>query len=95
MEGPTKTCTAAEAHHPLACLDEGPPTPFSQQWVTITKQEYIDLRHRASYWEAQHARVKSQLEEARQEIILKEAKIKDLQNKPSEKGVAICDSNEQ
>ena len=81
MEGPTKTCTAAEAHHPLACLDEGPPTPFSQQWVTITKQEYIDLRHRASYWEAQHARVKSQLEEARQEILLKEAKIKDLQNR--------------
>ena len=81
MEGPTKTCTAAQAHHPLVCLDDGPPTPFSQQWVTITKQEHIDLRHRANYWEAQHARVKSQLEEARQEIIVQEAKIKDLQNR--------------
>jgi len=81
MEGTADTCPTSEPLQPLVCLDEGPPPPFSQQWVTITKQEHIDLRHRASYWEAQHARVKSQLEEARQEILLKEAKIKDLQNR--------------
>ncbi|MCP3880865.1 MAG: transposase, partial [Sulfitobacter sp.] len=81
MEGPTDTCPSREAHKPLVCLDERQPIPFAQQWVTISKQEHIDLRHRANYWEAQHARVKSQLEEARQEIILKDAKIKDLQNR--------------
>ena len=81
MEGTANTCPTPEPHQPLVCLDEGQPTPFSQQWVTITKQEHIDLRHRASYWEAQHARVKSQIEALKQEIILKDAKIKDLQNR--------------
>jgi len=81
MEGPTNTCPSPEPHQPLACIDEGQPTPFSQQWVTITKQEHIDLSWRASYWEAQHARAKSQMEALKQENILKDAKIKDLQNR--------------
>jgi transposase len=81
MEGPADTCPSPEPHQPLVYLDERQPIPFAQQWVTISKQEHIDLRHRANYWEAQHARVKSQLEEARQEIILKDAKIKDLRNR--------------
>jgi transposase len=58
----------------------------------ITKQERIELESRANYWQAQHARVKAQLEEAKQEILLRDAKIKDLQNrlfgKRSEKGTA-------
>jgi len=81
MEGPAITCPSPEPHQPLACIAEGQPTLFSQQWVTITKQEHIDLRHRASYWEAQHGRAKSQVEALKQEIILKEAKINDLQNR--------------
>jgi len=81
MEGTTKFNPTTEPHRALACADAGQSSPFSQQWVTITKQEHIDLACRASYWEAQHARVKSQLEEARQDNLLKDAKIKDLQNR--------------
>jgi hypothetical protein len=36
---------------------------------------------RRLYWEAQHARVKAQLEELKQGNLLKEAKIKDLRNR--------------
>jgi transposase len=90
MEGPTNTCATSEPHQALACLDEGQPSPFSQQWVTITKQEHIQLRHQANYWEAQHARAINRIGELEQEILLKDAKIKDLQNrlfgKKSEKG---------
>ena len=92
MQGTTNTRPTAEPHQPLVCLDEGPLAPFSQQWVTITKQEHIELCHRANYWEVQHARAKSRIEALEQEIALKEAKIKDLQNrlfgKKSEKDTA-------
>jgi len=81
MEGTTPTRATPEPSHPLVCRDDGQASPFAQQWVTITKQERIELDCRANYWEAQHARVKSQLEEAKQEIILRDAKIKDLQNR--------------
>ena len=87
MEGTNPT---SKPPQPLVCLDEGQASPFSQQWVTITKQERIELTCRANYWEAQHARAKSQLEAAKQEILLRDAKIKDLQNRlfgrKSEKG---------
>ncbi len=81
MEGTANTRPTPEPQQPLACLDKGQSTPFSREWITITKQERIDLRHRASYWEAQHGRVKTQVEALKQEIILKDAKIKDLQNR--------------
>ena len=81
MEGPTHTCHAPEPHPLLTCLDERQPTPFSQQWVTITKQERIEFSWRASYWEAQHDRVKTQMEALKEENLLKDAKIKDLQNR--------------
>jgi len=81
MEGTGNRRPIPEPHQSPIGIDEGPPPPFSQEWVRITKQEHIQLRHQASYWEAQHARVKSQVEALRQEIILKDAKIKDLQNR--------------
>ena len=81
MEGTTNPSLTAEPQRPLARLDAGQSSPFSQQWVTITKEEHIDLTCRASYWEAQHARAKSEIEKLRQEAILKDAKIKDLQNR--------------
>lgn len=81
MEGTTSPCPTPGPQQPLACRDEGQPSPFSREWVTITKQEYIDLNGRANYWEAQHARSKSRIEALKQEIILKDAKIKDLQNR--------------
>ena len=93
MEGTTNPSATPAPHRSLACLDAGQSSPFSQQWVTITKQEHIDLTSRASYWEAQHARAKSEIEKLRQEAILKDAKIKDLQNrlfgKKSEKTSAL------
>jgi transposase len=49
--------------------------------VTITKEEHIDLIQRASYWEAQHTRIKQELERAREENRYKDAKIKDLQKR--------------
>ena len=81
MEGTTNTYPTAEPHQPLARPDEGQASPFSQEWVTITKQEHIDLNWRANYWQAQYARAKSQIEELKQDNILKDAKIKDLQNR--------------
>ena len=93
MEGTTNPSSTSVPHRSLACLDAGQSSPFSQQWVTITKQEHIDLTSRANYWEAQHARAKSEIEKLRQEAILKDAKIKDLQNrlfgKKSEKTSAL------
>jgi len=73
--------TAAAAPLARACPDAGAPSPFSQQWVTITRQEHIDLTARAGDWEAQHARAKSEIDKLRQEAALKDAKIKDLQNR--------------
>lgn len=64
----------------LVPRDEGA-TPFSQECVRITKQEYIDLTARANYWKAQHARVKAENEVLKQEIAVKDAKIKELQNR--------------
>ncbi|MGC1955413.1 MAG: transposase [Gammaproteobacteria bacterium] len=81
MDGSSVTRTFPEPHQPATCFDERQRRPFAQATVTITQQDYIELRHRASYWEAQYARAKSQLEALKQEIILKDAKIKDLQNR--------------
>ena len=90
MEGIANTHPPLGPHQALACLEEGQASPFSREWVTITKQEHIELNAWANYWEAQHTRVKAQLEKAEQEILLRDAKIKDLQNrlfgKRSEKG---------
>ncbi len=90
MEGPANTPLTPEPKATAACHAESKPLPFSQERVTITKQEYIALRQRASYWEAQHARAKKKIAALEQELILKDAKIKDLQGrlfgKKSEKG---------
>ena len=34
------------------------PTPFEQEMVTITRQEYIELSSQINYWKAQHAQAK-------------------------------------
>ena len=81
MDGITNTHPAPALPQPAVCLDEKQRSPFSRENVTITKQEYIELRHQAKYWEAQHARAKSRIRELEQEIVFKDAKIKDLQNR--------------
>ena len=92
MEGTAPTRPTPEPH-PRIGPDEGPLPPFSQEKVAISKQDYIELRHRAHYWEAQYGRAKAKIEALEQEGVLKEAKIKDLQNrlfgKKSEKHAAL------
>lgn len=60
---------------------EKQPPPFAQEWVTITKHRHIELTCQAKYWESQHARAKAQIEDLKQELLLKDAKIKALQNR--------------
>ena len=72
--------------------------PFSQEWVTITKEEQINLIHQAHYWKAQHAQLKQKVIVLEEENQYKNAKIKDLQNrlfgKKSEKqGLAKSEKN--
>jgi transposase len=55
--------------------------PFSQQQVTITKAEHIDLIYRANYWEAQHAQLKKKCAGLEEENQRKTARIRDLQNR--------------
>ena len=81
MEGISDSIPLGEVtSRALVPRDQGA-TPFSQELVTITKQELIELTARANYWEAQHARVKAENEALKQEIAFKDAKIKDLQNR--------------
>lgn len=77
-----------------------PEAPFSQEWVTITKQSYIELTHQASYWQAQHTLIKQKCARLEEEISHKDAKIKDLQKrlfgKQSEKqGLAKPEENKR
>lgn len=81
MHGTSQTPPRAESYRLLGDDDERQRAPFAQESVTISKQEHIELRHRASYWEAQHARAKSKVEALEQEIVLKDARIKDLENR--------------
>ena len=55
--------------------------PFSQQQVTITKAEHIELVYRAKYWEALHAQLKKKCIHLEEEIQRKDARIRDLQNR--------------
>ena len=39
-----------------ASADDAKPTPFSQQWVTLSKQEHIELVMQARSWKSLHER---------------------------------------
>jgi transposase len=99
MEGAIDTPRIPDAPiQPPKCLDEAKAVPFAQQWEWITKQERIELDWRASYWQAQHDRLKIKYEKLEEEIKFLTAKNKDLQHRlfgkksekrsspPSEKG---------
>lgn len=93
MEGTTRLDPSAERPHPDLGAADGKGPRFAREWVTISKQEHIDLRARARYWEAQHARVKIQIEALKQALALKDATITDLRQrlfgKKSEKHAAL------
>ncbi len=66
---------------PLPGATVEPATPFSQEWVTITREEYIELTSQANYWKAQHAKIKQKCAELEDACQYKDAKIKDLQKR--------------
>ena len=80
MEGTAATHSAPDAQ-PIACFDTGRQVPFARELVTITKQQDIEQRCRIKYLEAQHARDKAKINALEQEIILKDAKIRDLEKR--------------
>ena len=81
MESSNDTVVSLESNLSPLCLDRVSVAPFAQEWITITKQEYIELEARAHYWQSLHSRAKVRIEELEQELLLKDAKIKDLQNR--------------
>lgn len=83
--------TAVPMVLPVSGLD-AVATSFSQIHLLITKQEWIDLRCRAAYWEAQHARANKKIDALEADLLVKNALIKDLQKrlfgKKTEKGTS-------
>ena len=77
----TITGNTQQAPHPRTGTDVERVNPFSQEWVTITKEEHIALVHRANYWEAQYTQLKQKFDRTEAESQRKDAKIKDLQNR--------------
>src|SRR5215468_513601 len=53
-------------------------TPFSQQTVVLTKQDYIALKWEANYWRAQHARLVQREAALKAQVEALEAQIRDL-----------------
>jgi transposase len=53
-------------------------TPFSQQTVVLTKQDYIALKWEANYWRAQHARLVQRAAALKAQVEALEAQIRDL-----------------
>lgn len=99
MEAISPILQQARPPNPQPIHDGSAPTPFSQEMVTLCKQEHIELIHQINYWQAQHAKAKEKIEQLEQESLRKDGKIKDLQNRlfgrrseksnnnpPSEKG---------
>ncbi len=62
-------------------FDGSASTPFSQEMVTISRQEQINLIHQINYWKAQHAKAKEKIDQLEQEKVYQAGKIKDLQNR--------------
>ena len=53
-------------------------TPFSQQTVVLTKQDYIALTWEANYWRAQHARLVQREAALKAQVEALEAQLRDL-----------------
>ncbi|MCP4236263.1 MAG: IS66 family transposase [Aestuariibacter sp.] len=55
-----------------------PVTPFSKEWITISKEEHIRFKSEIAFWKARHAELKEKLAKSRESEQFKDAKIKDL-----------------
>ena len=67
-------------------------TPFSQEFVQLTKQEYIQLKWDSRYWRRQHDRAIAREAALKQELERAQAEIRELKQrlygKRSEKGAS-------
>ena len=62
----------------LATGNSNDATPFSQQSVVLTKQAYIELKWKANYWQAQHARLVEREVALKAQVEALEATVRDL-----------------
>jgi len=63
MESSNDTAVPLESNPSPLCLDGASVVPFAQEWITITKQQYIELEAQAHYWQSLHSRAKVRIEE--------------------------------
>ena len=81
-------------HQSAAFRKEG--TPFSKAIVSLTKQEYIQLKWDGRYWKRQHDRAAARADIFKQELELAQARIRDLEQrlygKRSEKGTTASEA---
>ena len=81
-------------HQPAVFRKEG--TPFSKAIVSLTKQEYIQLKWDGRYWKSQHDRAAARADIFKQELELAQARIRDLEQrlygKRSEKGTTASEA---
>jgi transposase len=62
----------------LAPVNGNGATPFSRQTVVLTKQDYIELKWKANYWQAQYERLLEREAALKAEVAAHEATIRDL-----------------
>ena len=55
--------------------------PLAHEQGLISKAEHTGLRRQVNFWKAQHGRAKRKIEALKQDLLLKDAQIKDLQNR--------------
>src|SRR6266851_2042054 len=56
-------------------------TPFSQQTVVLTKQDYIEIKWEANYWRAQHARLVQREAALKAQVEALEATVRNLNHR--------------
>ena len=81
MNAPPGTQNNVQPPVPPIVEPEVLPTIFSQEWVLVNKQELVALRQKAGFWQGQHTQLKRKFEALQAESLLKDAQIKDLQNR--------------
>jgi transposase len=62
----------------FASVNGKSPTPFTQQTVVLTKQDYIALKWEANYWRAQHAHLVQREAALKAQVEALEAQVRDL-----------------
>ncbi len=65
----------------LAPVNGDAATPFSQQTVVLTKQDYIELKWKAHYWESQYERLLGREAALKAEVAARDATIRDLKQR--------------